>query len=91
MWYGKATLLATSCLEPLVQSKADQGLFRNIPASVAVSAFIGMVADYCNGLTFYGDQDLPFEPEQAVAYFVDIFLHGMEIPAASPSPQNPTA
>ena len=86
IWHEKATRLVGTYLETLVQKHADQGLFRDIPADVATKAFVGMVADYGNGRTLFECHDLGLEPEQVVAHFVDIFLHGMERPEGLQKP-----
>lgn len=86
IWHEKATRLVGKHLESLVQKYADQGLFRDIPAQVATKAFVGMIADYGNGRTFFACHDMDLEPEQVVAYFVDIFLHGLERPAGLQKP-----
>ena len=81
IWHEKATHLVGTHLETLVQRHADQGLFRDIPAKVATRAFVGMIANYGVDRTLFGCDDLGLEPEQVVAHFVDIFLHGLERPA----------
>jgi AcrR family transcriptional regulator len=86
IWHEKATRLAVTRLETLVQKHTDQGLFRDIPARVATRAFVGMIANYGIDRTFFGCDDFGLEPEQVVAHFVDIFLHGLERPAGSARP-----
>lgn len=86
IWHDKANRLLGAYLEGLVQKHADQDLFRDIPAGIATKAFVGMVANYGIERTVFECDDLGLEPEQVVAHFVDIFLHGIERPADSQQP-----
>ncbi len=86
IWHEKANRLAGTYLESLVQTRADQGLFRDLPARVVTRAFVGMIANYGVDRTFFGCDDFGLEPERVVAHFVDIFLHGLERPAGSRQP-----
>jgi hypothetical protein len=73
-------------LEALVQKHRDQGVFRAIPANVAARAFVGMVANYGLDRTFFQCDDFGLTPDQVVSHFVDIFLHGLLLPAGAPQP-----
>ena len=86
IWHEKATRLVGSSLELAVQAHASRGHFRNIPTRVATLAFVGMVSDYGIGRTIFGRPDDGIAPEAMVAHFVDIFLHGIELPAGAQQP-----
>jgi AcrR family transcriptional regulator len=86
LWHERATQLVHSHLEPVIQAHADAGQFRNIPARVATQAFVGMVSDYGLSRTIFLCPDCGVAPETVVSHFVDIFLHGIEQPAAAPQP-----